>query len=208
MAFDKVDTQVDFPAQERAILDFWQRTQSSRTCGKEPRQAEVVVPRRAHHRQQPDGRPPRLGPHLQGRLPALLRHDRPRAALPERLRLPGPVGRSRGRKGAGPEVQARHRKPRPRRPLRQHRPLRPRLQGAGGQVRPHPDRTVDPPGLLDGLGPGRRLGQAARPAAVLLHHVGGEQLHDLDLPEEMPRAAAWFTAATTPCRGARAAASA
>src|SRR5262249_11257841 len=34
----------------------------------EPRQAALVVPRRAHHRQQPDGRPPRLGPHLQGRL--------------------------------------------------------------------------------------------------------------------------------------------
>ncbi|MBY0525041.1 MAG: class I tRNA ligase family protein, partial [Gemmataceae bacterium] len=26
MPFDKVDTQVDFPAQERAILEFWQRT--------------------------------------------------------------------------------------------------------------------------------------------------------------------------------------
>jgi len=25
MPFDKVDTQIDFPAQERAILDFWQR---------------------------------------------------------------------------------------------------------------------------------------------------------------------------------------
>ena len=25
MAFDKVDPQVDFPAQERAVLDFWQR---------------------------------------------------------------------------------------------------------------------------------------------------------------------------------------
>src|SRR6202158_895601 len=28
MAFDKVDTQIDFPAQERAILDLWQRTQT------------------------------------------------------------------------------------------------------------------------------------------------------------------------------------
>ncbi len=28
MAFDKVETQVDFPAQERAILDFWERTQA------------------------------------------------------------------------------------------------------------------------------------------------------------------------------------
>src|SRR5215831_5709330 len=26
MPFDKVETQVDFPAQERAILEFWQRT--------------------------------------------------------------------------------------------------------------------------------------------------------------------------------------
>src|SRR5262249_55170911 len=26
MPFDKVDTQIDFPAQERAILAFWQRT--------------------------------------------------------------------------------------------------------------------------------------------------------------------------------------
>jgi isoleucyl-tRNA synthetase len=28
MAFDKVDTQVDFPAQERAILEFWEKTQA------------------------------------------------------------------------------------------------------------------------------------------------------------------------------------
>ena len=25
MPFDKVDTQIDFPAQERAVLEFWQR---------------------------------------------------------------------------------------------------------------------------------------------------------------------------------------
>src|SRR5205807_4299311 len=28
MPFEKVDTQVDFPAQERAILDFWEKTQA------------------------------------------------------------------------------------------------------------------------------------------------------------------------------------
>ncbi len=38
-----------------------------------------------------------------------------RAALPERLRLPGPLGRGRGREGAEAPVQARHREPRPRR---------------------------------------------------------------------------------------------
>ena len=52
-----------------------------------------------------------------------------------------------------------------------------------------PDRAVDPPRLLDGLGPHRRrLGQAAGRTASLLHDVGGEQLHDLELSEEMPRA--------------------
>jgi isoleucyl-tRNA synthetase len=28
MAFDKVDTQIDFPAQERAVLEFWERTEA------------------------------------------------------------------------------------------------------------------------------------------------------------------------------------
>ncbi len=28
MAFEKVDTQVDFPAQERAILEFWEQTKA------------------------------------------------------------------------------------------------------------------------------------------------------------------------------------
>src|SRR5690349_23785392 len=28
MPFEKVETQVDFPAQERAVLDFWQRTRA------------------------------------------------------------------------------------------------------------------------------------------------------------------------------------
>ena len=38
-----------------------------------------------------------------------------RAALPERLRLPGPVGRGRGREGARPQLEARDRGVRPRR---------------------------------------------------------------------------------------------
>ena len=69
----------------------------------------LVVPRRSDHGQQPDGRPPRLGPHLQGPLPALPRHARPGPALAERLRLPGPVGRGQRRARAGLHQQARHR---------------------------------------------------------------------------------------------------
>ena len=71
--------------------------------------AALQLPRRAHHRQQPDGRPPRLGTHLQGPLPALPHHARRAAALPERLRLPGPLGRGRGRERARLQEQARHR---------------------------------------------------------------------------------------------------
>ncbi len=44
------------------------------------------------------------------------------------------------------------------------------------QVRQHPDRAVDPARLLDGLG------------QLVLHDVRREQLHDLALPEELPRA--------------------
>ena len=101
MPFEKVETQVDFPAQERAVLEFWDAIDAfEQLRAKNRGRPQLVVPRRPDHRQQPDGRAPRLGPHLQGRLPALLRHDRPRAALSERLRLPGPVGRGRGREGA------------------------------------------------------------------------------------------------------------
>ena len=62
--------------------------------------AALLLHRRADHGEQPDGRPPRLGPHAEGRLPALQGDARLRPALPERLRLPGAVGRGRGREGA------------------------------------------------------------------------------------------------------------
>ena len=101
MPFEKVETQVDFPALERAVLKFWDdngifEKRQAQNAGK----PTWSLPRRPDHRQQPDGRPPRLGPHLQGRVQALLRHDRARTPLPERLRLPGAVGRGRGREGA------------------------------------------------------------------------------------------------------------
>ena len=66
-------------------------------AGAERGRAALELPRRADHGQQPDGRPPRLGPRLQGPLPALPRDARRGPALPERVRLPGPVGRGQRR---------------------------------------------------------------------------------------------------------------
>ena len=136
MPFEKVDTQVDFPAQERAVLEFWDRIGAFEALREKnrggPRWSFLDGP---DHGQQPDGRSPRLGPHLQGRLPALPRHERPRPALPERLRLPGPLGRGRGREGAearSPSATSRTSFPATR---RQHRPIRAALQAARGQVR-------------------------------------------------------------------------
>ena len=79
------------------------------TARAEPRRSALELLRRADHSQQPDGRPPRVGPHAQGRLPALQGAARLRPALPERLRLPGPLGRGRGREGWASTPSARSR---------------------------------------------------------------------------------------------------
>src|SRR3990172_1530776 len=105
----------------------------------------VELPRRADHREQPDGRAPRLGARLQGPVPALPRHARGGPALPERLRLPGPVGRGERRARSRLHEQARHRSPR-------HRSLRQPVQAARPDLRRPADRAVDPPWHVDGLG--------------------------------------------------------
>ena len=112
----------------------------------EPRRAEVQLHRRPDHREQSDGRAPCLGKDAQGRLPALQGAPRVRPALPERLRLPGPLGRGRGREVARPQLEARDRGVRPgrvRRALpRARRPL------LGGD-----HRALAAPRHVDGLGP-------------------------------------------------------
>src|SRR5215217_3891350 len=75
----------------------------------QPRQPEVVVRRRACDREQEARRPYRVGTDAEGRLPALQGPARLRPALPERLRLPGPLDRGRRRAGARPELEAGHR---------------------------------------------------------------------------------------------------
>ncbi len=189
MPFEKVETQqVDFPALERGVLEFWQRTRAFeklRTKNRGgPRWSFLDGPITANN---PMGVHHAWGRTYKDAFQRYFAMTGQRAALPERLRLPGAVGRGRGREGAEAAIEARHREPRARRHLRQHRPLRAAVQGARRQVRPRADRAVDPPGLLDGLGPRRGLAEAAGRAAQLFHDVGGEQLHHLELPQEVPR---------------------
>ena len=90
--FEKV-AGADFLRGEHEVLRFWQKADDlSKAAGQKRRQTTVEFPGRADHRQQPDGRAPRLGPDVQGRLPAFLRDDGPRSAISERLRLPGAYG--------------------------------------------------------------------------------------------------------------------
>ena len=110
----------------------------------ERRRPDVELPRRPDHGQQPDGRPSRLGPRLQGPLPALPRDARRGPALPERVRLPGPVGRGQRRARPRVHLQAGHRGVRDRR-------VRHAVQAARPDLRRAPDRAVDPARHVDGL---------------------------------------------------------
>src|SRR6478672_10483498 len=71
------------------------------------RRPDLVVRRRPRDGEQAGtGGAHRLGSHAQGRLPAVQGASRLRPALPERLRLPGPLDRGRRRTGARPELEA------------------------------------------------------------------------------------------------------
>ena len=125
-------------------------SRSGRTRGRsqaarpEPRRPDVQLHRRPDHGEQPDGRPPRWGACSRTSSSATRRCGL-RPALPERLRLPGPLGRGRGREGARAQLEARDRGVRPRR-------VRRALQGAGRAVRRGAHRAVEAPRHVDGLG--------------------------------------------------------
>ena len=108
--FRPVSSKPDLVAQEHEILDLWrERRTFARLRAQNAGGPALELPRRADHGQQPDGRPPRLGPDVQGPLPALPRDARRGPALAERLRLPGPVGRGQRRARPRLHEQARHR---------------------------------------------------------------------------------------------------
>ena len=156
--FRAVASLPDFPAQEHEILAQWrERRTFARLRAQNAGGPTLVLPRRSHHGQQPDGRPPRLGSGLQGPLPALPRHARPGPALAERLRLPGTVGRGQRRARPRLHEQARHRGLR-------HRRVRQPLQAARADVRGAADGAVHPTRHVDGLERPRRAPPAARPA--------------------------------------------
>ena len=70
--FQEVVAKPDFPAMERETLAWWTQEGIMQAYLKRNEgAAERYVHRRPNHGEQPDGRPPRLGPHLQGSLPAL-----------------------------------------------------------------------------------------------------------------------------------------
>ena len=135
----------------------------------ERRRADVLVHRRPDHGQQPDGHPPRLGAVAEGSLPALPRGAGRGSALPERLRLPGALGRGRGREVARAQLQARDRGLRA-------RPLRARVPRPRGRVLERPDRAVEAARHVDGLG------------AVVLHDDRPQHQLHLGLPQDLPRA--------------------
>ena len=152
---------------------------------------QVVLPRRPDHRQQPDGRAPRLGPHVQGRLQPLLRHDRPRPPLPERLRLPGSVGRGRSREGTRAQDQARHREPgsgdRERRSRSSCKLCKDRVDKF---ARVQTEQSIRLGYWMDWDRTDADWAKPPDERQVVLHHVRGEQLHDLGVPQEVPRARA------------------
>ena len=169
LVYKPVPSTVDFPALEREILDFWEQDPRLREARREERQRPaLVVHRRPDHGQQPDGRPPRLGPDLQGPLPALLRHAGLPPAVPERLRLPGALGRGRGREGAWLQRQARDRGVRAGQVLRE-------VQGARRAVRRRHLEAVDPARPVDALG------------RLVLHPHRQQHRAHLALPEGLPR---------------------
>ena len=108
-------------------------------------------------------------------------------ALPERLRLPGPVDRGGRRARARPELQAGDRGVRA-------GGVRAPLPGGGRAVVGRAHQGLDPPRPVDGLG------------QRLLHVLRHQHRVHLALPADRPRPRAGSSGATAPRSGARAAA--
>ena len=192
MPFEKVETQVDFPAQERAVLEFWQANgtfeQLRRKNRGKPKWSFLDGPITANNPMGVHHAWGRTYKDAYQRYFAMTGHE---LRYQNGFDCQGLWVEVEVEKELKLQVEARHRKPGARRPLRQHRQVRAaRARQRVDKFARSADRAVDPPRLLDGLGPRRGLGEAAGRAPQLLHDVGGEQLHDLELPQEVPRARA------------------
>ena len=169
MPFEKVETQVDFPAQERAILAVLGRQRHLR----EARSQRTPASRRGRFLDGPITANNPMGVHHAWGRTYKDAYQRYFAMTGHELRYQngfdcqGLWVEVEVEKELELKSQARHREPRPRRPLRVSiDKFVQRVQGPRRQVRPRADRAVDPPRLLDGLGPHRRrLGQDRRTSA-------------------------------------------
>ena len=111
-AYHPVPPQVDLPALEREVLEFWQRARDLRAVGRPQRRRRgraVDLLRGPADRERHARHPPRRVADLQGRLPAVPDD----AGLPGRpqgwLGLPRAARRAGGREGARLLRQGRHR---------------------------------------------------------------------------------------------------
>ena len=142
-----VPPQVDLPAMERDVLAFWHENDTfAAQPGADRRRRAVDVLRGPADRERHARRPPRRGPGLQGRLPAVQDHAGPPRRPQGRLGLPRAAGRDRRREGARLHRQGRHRGLRRR-----------RVQRAVPRVRAPARRRVRGDDRADGL-LGRPLG--------------------------------------------------
>ena len=161
MPFEKVETQVDFPAQERAILEFWERIGAfeklrAKNRGK-PRWSFLDGPITANN---PMGVHHAWGRTYKDAYPALLRHDRPASCAIRTASIARACGsRSRSRRNSSCNRKRDIENLVPGDPFASIDKFVAAVQGARRQVRPRADRAVDPPRLLDGLGPPTRTGQ-------------------------------------------------
>ena len=143
MPFGPVDPDLDLPALEERTLARWREREVIAETARLRKGGEPWIfyegPPTANGRPGP---PPRLGPGVQGPVPPVPDHARPRRPPQGRVGLPRPAGRARGREGARPAQQARDRGLR-------HRGVQRPLPGLGAALRrglvvaDQPQRRVD-----------------------------------------------------------------
>ena len=168
--FEPVAKQPDHIGLEHRVLDRWAHERTFETLRDRnrggPRFSFFDGPITANN---PMGVHHGLGSDAEGHLAALPRDAGLRPALPERLRLPGPLGRGGGREGAWAELQARDRGVRA-------RPLRARLPRSRRPLRGRAHRALQAARPVDGLGP------------VVLHDDRPQHQLHLGVPQALSRA--------------------
>ena len=210
MPFEKVETAGRFPGPGARRPGVLAAPAPSSSCARRTAAGRVVLSRRPHHRQQSDGRPPRLGPHLQGRLSSAIY-----AMTGHELRYQNGFDCQ----GLWVEVEVeKELKLQSKRDIENLVPgdtfasidqLRAGLcKDRVDKYAAGADRAVDPPRLLDGLGPRRGLGRSRRTSGAAISRCRRRTTTRSGASSRSATTAAWSIAATTPCRGVRAAPSA